>query len=115
MSVAMPKRQAKEPIDLDIIVVCRKSAEASSCRWTGALWDGVLPAATEHVSRFRQAGRQLGRNDVRIILMAHLIQRLSTFRTVENALKALETAGKEIETRIDRLHLDAPSAQENEN
>ena len=118
MSVAMPKRRAKEPIDLDIIVVCRKSSEFPSCRWTGDLWDGVLLAATEHVSRFRQAGRQLGRNDVRIVLMAHLIRRLSTFRTVENALKALETADKEIEARIDRLHAvgrGAQSAREDEN
>ncbi len=115
MSVAMPKRQAREPIDLDIIVVCRKSSEFPSCRWTGDLWDGVLPAATEHVSRFQRAGRQLGRNDVRIVLMAHLIRRLSTFRTVKNALKALETADKEIEARIDRLHaVGAQSARENE-
>jgi adenine-specific DNA methylase len=30
MSVAMPKRQAKEPIDLDVILVCRKRIARAS-------------------------------------------------------------------------------------
>jgi putative DNA methylase len=32
MSVATPKSQAKEPIQLDIIVVCRKAGMAGQCR-----------------------------------------------------------------------------------
>ena len=103
MSVAMPKHRAKAPIDLDIIVACRKRSAHGSERWNGGLWRTVVPAATEQVTRFRQAGRKLSRNDVRIILMAQLIRRLSTSHTVEDALSLLETATDGIETHIDRL------------
>ncbi len=103
MSVAMPKHRAKAPIDLDIIVACRKRSTHGSERWNGGLWRTVVPAATEQVTRFRQAGRKLSRNDVRIILMAQLIRRLSTSHTVEDALSLLEIATDEIETHIDRL------------
>ena len=103
MSVAMPKHQAKEPIDLDIIVACRKRAEFRLRRWNEHLWHTVIFAATEQVTRLRQAGRRLGRNDVRIILMAQLIRRLSTFHTVEDALNLLEAAGDRIESHISLL------------
>ena len=104
MSIAMPKHQAKEPIDLDIIVACRKRSELRPYLWNGDLWCAVIPVATEHVARFRRAGRRLGRNDVRIILMAQLIRRLSTSCTVEAALNLLEAADDGIEAQIDRLH-----------
>ena len=104
MSVAMPKHQAKAPIDLDIIVTCRKRSMLGAWRWSGDLWHTVVSAATEQVTRFRQAGRKLSRNDVRIILMSQLIRWLSTSHTVEDALRFLETAADGIEIHIDRLH-----------
>ena len=104
MSVAMPKRQAKEPIDLDIIVACRKRTEISPRQWGDNLWCAVISVATKHVFRFRRAGRRLGRNDVRIILMAQLVRQLSVSYTVEAALSILESVGDEIEDHIDHLH-----------
>ena len=104
MSVAMPKHQTRAPIDLDIIVACRKRSTLGSWRWNGDLWHTVVSMATEQVTRFWQAGRKLGRNDVRIILMAQLIRRLSTSHTVEGALGFLEATAGAIEIHIDRLH-----------
>ena len=104
MSVAMPKHQARAPIDLDIIIACRKRSTLGSWRWNDDPWHTVVSMATEQVTRFWQAGRKLGRNDVRIILIAQLIRRLSTSHTVEDALSFLETAADEIESHIDHLH-----------
>ena len=109
MSVAMPKRQAKEPIDLDIIVACRKRSELYPCRWNGDVWDTVFPMATEQVVRFRDAGRRLSRNDVRVILMAHLLRQLSVSHTAEAALNTLESSDDAIEIHIGRLHAEANS------
>ena len=46
MSVAMPKHQARDPIDLDIIIVCRKRSTFPPCLSTGSLWDAVLAVAS---------------------------------------------------------------------
>ena len=104
MSVAMPKHQAREPIDLDIIVACRKRSQLHPCRWNGDLSNTVFVMAAEQMRRFRDAGRRLSRNDVRVIVMAQLVRQLSVSHTAEAALNLLECSDDEIETHIGRLH-----------
>jgi putative DNA methylase len=104
MSVAMPKHQAKEPIDLDIVLVCRKRSALKQHQWNGDLWRTIRPKAASQVSRLRGAGRKLSRNDVRIIIMAQLIRQLSRSDSQEAALSLLEVSGPEIEAAIESLH-----------
>lgn len=104
MSVAMPKLQAKEPIDLDIIIVCRKRAQLKSHTWNGSLLTMVAPLAEDQVARLLRAGRRLSRNDVRVIVMAQLLRQLSVSHTVETALSLLNAHEREIEDRIERMH-----------
>ena len=104
MSVAMPKHQARAPINLDIIVVCRKRLGRGGRAPRGELWDTVRHAANDQVGRLRAAGRRLSRNDVRVIFMGQLIRRLSAMRTVEGALGLLESCREEVEVRISELH-----------
>lgn len=104
MSVAMPKQQAKEPIDLDIILVCRKRARLEMQRWNGDLWGTVAPPAQDQVNRLREAGRKLSRNDVRIIVMAQLLRQLSRSPTLDSALHLLDSANGDTEALIDRIH-----------
>lgn len=104
MSVAMPKLQAKEPIDLDIILVCRKRSRMKTYRWNGDLWGTVAPSARAQAERLRASGRRLSRNDVRIIVMAQLLRQISRSPTLESALRLLDTANSETETLIDRIH-----------
>lgn len=106
MSVAMPKHQAKEPIDLDIVVVCRKRSVLKRHSWNGDLWGTIRPKAASQVARLRDSGRKLSRNDVRIIVMAQLIRQLSRSHTLEAALALLEGSNCEIEASIDSLHGD---------
>jgi putative DNA methylase len=79
MSVAAPKSQAREPIDYDIILVCRK------LETNGVLvpldFQSVLKEATAdavaQAARLRACKRSMSRNDARVILMAQVILNLS--------------------------------------
>ena len=105
MSVAMPKLRAKEPIDLDIILVCRKRSCLTPQEWTEDLWSTILPTVSEQIRRLRERGRKLSRNDIRIVVMAQLIRKLSGSRTLEAALSLLETSETHIEAAIQSLHI----------
>lgn len=117
MSVAMPKQQAKEPIDLDIILVCRKRVRLEAHRWNGDLWGTVALPAQAQVSRLRAANRKLSRNDIRIIVMAQLLLQLSRSPTLDSALHLLDSVNGDTEALIDRIHgghseqLDKPGKQ----
>lgn len=113
MSVAMPKLQAKEPIDLDIILVCRKRAHMKRHDWNGDLWGGVVPPAQAQAERLRAAGRGLSRNDVRIIVMAQILRQISSSPTLDSALHLLDSANGETETLIDRIHATGRATTKN--
>lgn len=104
MSVAMPKQQAKEPIDLDVILVCRKQWQLERHEWNVKSWSIVTKVAMEQVQRFRSSGRSLSRNDVRVIVMAQLVRRLSMSHCLETALWLLEADGEQIESTITKLY-----------
>ncbi len=104
MSVAMPKTQAKEPIDLDIVLVCRKLRREKGHRRDVDLWSAVHSKSANQINRLRAAGRKLSRNDSRIIIMAQLIRMLSRSRTMDSALSILHESENEIESRIEALH-----------
>jgi putative DNA methylase len=100
MAVAMPKSQAKEPIDLDIIIVCRKRLKVQAKK-LGSL-DLVVAGAGSQIKRLRASGRKLSRNDVRIILMSQALKAVSCGAT-DSAIERLDEWESEIEERIDRL------------
>lgn len=105
MSVAMPKFQAKEPIDLDIIIVCRKReiaiAETSDSK---RLIGNAATEAAEQIARLNRSGRSLGRNDVYVVLMAQIIKRLSKQPILEESLSLLDSSRKSIEKTVGDLH-----------
>lgn len=107
MSVAMPKHQAREPINLDIILVCRKRSRLSPRRWNGDLRGTVCPKAAMQVQRFRARGRKLSRNDVRVIVMAQLVRQLSLSHKIDEAVELLDSAKDEIEAAIQSIHQQA--------
>lgn len=105
MSVAMPKHQAREPIDLDVIIVCRKRSHLAAHRRGGDPWRTIRSVAAEQVQRMRVSGRRLSRNDVRVIVMAQLLRQLSNSRTPEAALSSLDSADGRIEALIAELYV----------
>ena len=104
MSVAAPKSQAKEPIDYDVIMVCRKRAAPSTLTPLG--FEAVLDEATRdaqvQVLCLVSCGRPLSRNDARIRLMAQVLLHLSARAiTVGDPVKKHE---RELEMAIDAVY-----------
>ncbi|MGO9095536.1 MAG: hypothetical protein ACLQGV_09965 [Bryobacteraceae bacterium] len=79
MSVATPKSQAKEPIQLDIVLVCRKR-DASNVG--GPSLQEATEAATRKIERLIAQGFRLSRNDQKVVLFGQL---LTTVRSAEEA------------------------------
>jgi len=104
MSVAAPKNQAKEPIDLDVLLVCRKKQEDNRPKVDHPeAMAQAEAAAEERVSRFNRSGRRLSRNDVRVILLSQLLVELSPgrdCREMTEGLDALLAPSKESVERI---------------
>jgi putative DNA methylase len=92
MSVAAPKSQAKEPIDLDVLLVCRKRTadRRASCEEKEAV-DRAVRGASHKVRRFNSIGRRLSRNDVRAVLLSQVLVELSMGRTAEEVGAVLDT------------------------
>lgn len=76
MSVATPKTQAKEPIQLDAILVCRKQAQRQG-RPRLSVTDAIA-AGRRKIERLNNAGFQLSRNDHRVVLYAQLLAALES-------------------------------------
>jgi len=91
MSVATPKSQAKEPIQLDIIIVCRKDGTAESLRPTVAQ---AMGSARSKLRRLNEAGFALSRNDRKIVIFGQL---LTTIRSSEDAANFAVHADAELE------------------
>lgn len=104
MSVAMPKHQAKEPIDLDIIVVCRKRSQLNAVSGNGDICRPIQPRVTKQVIQLIEAGRSLSRNDARIIVMAQLLRELSHLPSTELALRLLDETMPRANVMIDQAH-----------
>ncbi len=79
MSVATPKSQAKDPIQLDIIVVCRKEHIPALPRPT---LTQSIASANAKIERLRIAGFDLSRNDRKIVIFGQL---LTTLRSPADA------------------------------
>jgi hypothetical protein len=103
MSGATPKHQAKEPIDLDIILVCRKTSHVSRHAPAQDVRADTTKVAGDQVSRLRESGRALSRNDVRVIVVAQLVRHLSEGSSAADATKHLHEEEAKIEATITRL------------
>ncbi len=91
MSVAMPKLAAKSPIDLDVLMVCRKAAADRRPRTDMAIaLDAAETAAAAKVRRFNATGRRLSLNDTRIVVYSQALVELSAGLDPTEVLAAFE-------------------------
>lgn len=108
MAVATPKAQAKEPIDIDVLLVCRPSQSVAQRKLSAAK---ALTIATKHageqVARFSRAGRRLSRNDVRVVATSQLLCALSPGRNASELEGDLVALRDELATLVGSLHQEA--------
>lgn len=108
MSVAAPKQQAKHPIDLDVVIVCRpapRSAGSAQPVTHFGQSDDPLMIAAGQVARFSRAGREFSRNDVRVIVMAQIVRAASQTASAESAASQLASHATGVEMAIEQLYL----------
>ena len=106
MSVAAPKRQAKDPINFDIIMVCRKnrSVTVEVNPASNLNLPMVFKRAESQIARLRRDGWQLSRNDVGVVVMAQAVAEISRQpekRTSEQVFVDLE---HHVTQAINRIH-----------
>ncbi|MGD0900246.1 MAG: DNA methyltransferase [Thermoguttaceae bacterium] len=75
MSVATPKSQAKEPIQLDIILVCRKRSFCGTCPVASV--QESLSRAQAKLLRLADEGFSLSRNDRKVVFFGQLLTAIS--------------------------------------
>lgn len=81
MAVATPKAQARHPIDLDVLVICRKrSADARRALTDTEVLTACREAGESQVRRLNAVGRRLSLNDTRVVVMSRLLVALSAGR-----------------------------------
>lgn len=106
MSVAIPKHLAREPIDLDMILVCRKWYELPNRHGleTSDITGQAAQEAGLQIRRLQNRGRPVSRGDIRVILMAQIITRLSQLSATTDALIRFQQIETSIESTVDLLH-----------
>lgn len=92
MSVAMPKSQAKEPIDIDMILVCRKEhLDQRDFRDDRAAYERAEQRARYKAEKYLQKPRRFSVNDMKVLLISQLLVELCPGRSaseVSNHLRA---------------------------
>ncbi len=106
MSVAAPKRQAKDPINFDIIIVCRKNRTGRAGAHVAADLQlaTVFTRAEAQVTRLRAEGWNLSRNDVGVVVMAQAVAEISRQTGPGATEQAFAETEHSITQAIDRIH-----------
>ncbi|NUQ62544.1 MAG: hypothetical protein HUU20_08650 [Pirellulales bacterium] len=90
MSVATPKSQAKEPIQLDVIFVCRKLEEDSRSPSDPSEAAGEARALAEaKLSRLAETGLSFSRNDCRVVVISQFLSRIGPVRSPDAVVDAV--------------------------
>lgn len=108
MSVATPKAQAKEPIQLDIAIVCRKAPAVSPERPSR---EAAIAAAGEKLSRLENAGFTLSRNDRKVALYGQLLTTLRSTEELPDVAQAVERAQEGLLPRTKTRTLEPPDVR----
>lgn len=105
MSVAAPKTQAADPIDLDILLVCRKrDADDRQRRSANDVVKLAHKRAAACLDRFAGRGRRLSRNDVKVVLFSSLLREVSAGRTAEEVTRDFEALVPKLQPSIEALY-----------
>ena len=106
MSVAAPKRQAKDPINFDIIIVCRKNLAGAvgTNESRNLTFASAFSRAEEQIARLQSSGWRLSRNDIGIVVMAQAVREISG-QPVEYSIEHLFGETEDVIAQsIEQLH-----------
>ncbi|HMJ88833.1 MAG TPA: hypothetical protein VK530_03405 [Candidatus Acidoferrum sp.] len=111
MSVAAPKSQAKEPIQLDVVLVCRKQTADIRKRTDAKIaFQRAVESATSKANRLKEGGLTLSANDRRVILISQFLVETCAGRSVEQLSNELSGSMTDLDLTAMRL-LDPQGVQ----
>ncbi len=90
MVVAVPIQQSKEPISFDLVIVCRK-AEPMLAKYSSLPLAECLNDTRHVIQTLRHAGMSISAGDARVILMGHILSRLSGINDLNQELVTLHS------------------------
>ena len=120
MSVAAPKQQANDPIDIDMILVCRKREgvwRPTAVPNAKSVLRESSAATSRAVERMNATGRELSRNDIRVILASQVVLRLSCVKAETEAQALFISVERDIDTEAEGFYArqqPAPQVPEQE-
>jgi putative DNA methylase len=104
MSVAAPKSQAKEPIQLDVVLVCRKqTADIRKRSDTRIALQLAVERATAKARRLKECGLALSVNDRRVIVISQFLVETCAGRSAEQLSDALTSSVTDLDLASMRL------------
>ncbi|NOS70407.1 MAG: adenine-specific DNA methylase [Verrucomicrobia bacterium] len=104
MSVAAPKSQTKEPIQLDVVLVCRKQiADIRKRSDTKNAFQRAVERATSKASRLKECGLALSVNDRRVILISQFLVETCAGRSAEHLSNVLLSSLTDLDLAAMRL------------
>ncbi len=115
MSVATPKSQAKEPIQLDVVLVCRKrESDYRPRRNLKCVLAATREKAFGKATRLRATGFELSRNDRRVILYSQFLAEMGPLAKVTDIVDTLTEAEPHLQSAIDASEFSSPIAVTND-
>ncbi len=104
MSVAAPKAQAKEPIQIDVVLICRKKAldPRSKTSAAGAFSKAVNRAVIK-AKRLKRVGIDLSRSDKRVILIGQFLTEICAGREAGEVSNAVSDYSERLESVLSSL------------
>lgn len=105
MSVSMPLQQAKSPIHLDLIVVCRKESQSGPRQNEEFNISEVVSAAKGQVAALKEVGIEVSSGDAKVILMGRLLCAIHGFRDLHLEEKLLEGMEDGIDSFVSQVML----------
>ena len=103
MSVSMPLQQAKSPIHLDLILVCRRDIWDTMGQSDDTALLTALDLAKEQISSLKKVGIKVSLGDAKVILMGRFLCEAHKMRNLDFEEKFLEGLEKDVDTYVDQV------------
>ena len=103
MSVSVPLQQAKSPIHLDLILVCRKDMDDTPGKSVEDRLHPILDLTQAQIASLRAMGIKVSLGDAKVILMGHFLCQAHRMRNLDVEEKYLDGLEQDINTYVSQV------------
>jgi putative DNA methylase len=102
MSVSMPLQQAKSPIHLDLILVCRRDTQINKDSWDGDVLSAINTAEKQIIS-LKSQGIKVSLGDAKVVLMGRFLCEAHRMRNLDLEERFLGKIEKDIDRYVSQV------------